>query len=160
MTEKKPPALSDIVQISRQYQRSIRVDADIGRADALSGYICHATAASVVEGMCRQIADTNQRCFTWTGPFGGGKSSLAVALASALHPDKALRAKARQALHLDSKSYFDKAFPVQKGWLIVPAVGRRGSVVAELHASLRKAQCKTVDGRSKPTSLIAHRRAA
>ena len=57
MTEKKQQALSDIVQISRQYQRSIRVDADIGRADALSGYICHATAASVVEGMCRQIAD-------------------------------------------------------------------------------------------------------
>ncbi|WP_287964966.1 ATP-binding protein [Diaphorobacter sp.] len=157
MTEKKQQALSDIVQISRQYQRSIRVDADIGRADALSGYICHATAASVVEGMCRQIADTNQRCFTWTGPFGGGKSSLAVALASALHPDKALRAKARQALQLDSKHYFEKAFPVQKGWLIVPAVGRRGSVVAELHAALRRAQGKTVDGRSKPTSqsLIA-----
>jgi len=157
MTEKKHQALSDIVQISRQYQRSIRVDADIGRADALSGYICHATAASVVDGMCRQIADTNQRCFTWTGPFGGGKSSLAVALASALHPDKALRVKARQALHLDSKPDFDKAFPVQKGWLIVPAVGRRGSVVAELHAALRKAQGKTVDGRSKPNSqtLIA-----
>ena len=157
MTEKKHQALSDIVQISRQYQRSIRVDADIGRADALSGYICHATAASVVEGMCRQIADTNQRCFTWTGPFGGGKSSLAVALASALHPDKALRVKARRALYLDSKPTFDSAFPVQKGWLIVPAVGRRGSVVAELHAALRKAQGKTVDGRSKPTSqsLIA-----
>lgn len=157
MTEKKRQALSDIVQISRQYQRSIRVDADIGRADALSGYICHTTAASVVDGMCKQLAGTNQRCFTWTGPFGGGKSSLAVALASALHPDKSLRAKARQALKLDSKPAFDKAFPVQKGWLIVPAVGRRGSVVAELHAALRKAQGKTVDGRSKPNaqSLIA-----
>ena len=157
MTDKKQQALSDIVQISRQYQRSIRVDADIGRADALSGYICHATATSVVDGMCNQLSDTNQRCFTWTGPFGGGKSSLAVALASALHPDKNLRAKAREALSLDSKPAFDKAFPVRKGWLLVPAVGRRGSVVAELHASLRRAQGKTVDGRSKPNaqSLIA-----
>ncbi len=157
MTEKKQQALSDIVQISRQYQRSIRVDADIGRADALSGYICHATATAVVDGMCKQLADTNQRCFTWTGPFGGGKSSLAVALASALHPDKALRAKARQALRLDSSPAFDKVFPVQKGWLIVPAVGRRGSVVAELHAALRRAQGKAADGRQKPNaqSLIA-----
>jgi len=157
MTDKKQQALSDIVQISRQYQRSIRVDADIGRADALSGYICHATAASVVDGMCRQLSSTNQRCFTWTGPFGGGKSSLAVALASALHQDKNLRAKARQVLHLDAKPAFDKAFPVRKGWLIVPAVGRRGSIVAELHASLRRAQGKTVDGRSKPNTqtLIA-----
>lgn len=157
MTEKKDPALSDIVQISRQYQRSIRVDADIGRADALSGYICHATAASVVDGMCKQLADTNQRCFTWTGPFGGGKSSLAVALASALHPDKNLRTKAREALRLDAKPAFDRALPVRKGWLLVPTVGRRGSVVAALHASLRRSQGRNVDGRSKPTaqSLIA-----
>ncbi|MGA3946519.1 ATP-binding protein [Ralstonia nicotianae] len=157
MTEKKQQALSDIVQISHQYQRSIRVDADIGRADALSGYICHATATAVVDGMCKQLAGTNQRCFTWTGPFGGGKSSLAVALASALHPDRSLRAKARQALRLDSKPTFDKAFPVQKGWLIVPAVGRRGSVVTELYTALRRAQGKTVDGRNKPNAqtLIA-----
>ncbi|MCE4540701.1 ATP-binding protein [Pelomonas sp. P7] len=157
MSDKKHLMLSDIVQISRQYQRSIRVDADIGRADALAGYICHATAASVVDGMCKQLAGTNQRCFTWTGPFGGGKSSLAVALASALHPDKNLRTKARDALRLDSKPAFDKTFPVRKGWLLVPAVGRRGSVVSELHASLRRAQGRNVDGRSKPTaqSLIA-----
>lgn len=161
MTDNRSEALSDIVQISRQYQRSIRVDTDIGRADALSGYICHATAASVVEGMCKQLSGTNQRCFTWTGPFGGGKSSLAVALASALHPEKNLRAKAREALHLRSDENFDKAFPVKDGWLIVPTVGRRGSVVAELHAALRRAQGKAVDGRSKPnaqtliTELIA-----
>lgn len=157
MTDKKQQALSDVVQISRQYQRSIRIDSDIGRADALSGYICHATAASVIDGMCKQLSGTNQRCFTWTGPFGGGKSSLGVALASALHPEKSLRAKARQSLHLDSKPAFDKAFPVRKGWLIVPTVGRRGSVVAELFASLRRAQNKTVDGRSKANAqtLIA-----
>lgn len=157
MTDMKQYALSDVVQISRHYQRSIRVDADIGREDALAGYICHATAASMVDGMCKQLIATNQRSFTWTGPFGGGKSSLAVALASALHPDKALRAKARQVLQLNSNTAFDKAFPVKSGWLIVPSVGRRGSVVAELHAALRKAQGKTVDGRSKPNaqSLIA-----
>jgi hypothetical protein len=157
MTDAKQTNLSDIVHISRQYQRSIRVDADIGRADALSGYICHATAAAVLDGMCTQIAGSNQRCFTWTGPFGGGKSSLAVALASAVHPDKSLRTKARKSLLLDSSLVFSKAFPVRKGWLIVPAVGRRGSVVTDLNAALRRARGKTVDGRSKttPQSLIA-----
>ncbi|VVE48363.1 ATP-binding protein [Pandoraea commovens] len=157
MTDKKLEALSDIVQISRQYQRSIRVDADIGRADAFAGYICHATAASVIDGMCMQLSSTNQRCFTWTGPFGGGKSSLAVTMASALHPNKNLRTKAREALSLRLKPVFDKAFPVHKGWLLIPTVGRRGSVVAELHTALRRAQGKTVDGRSKPNaqSLIA-----
>jgi hypothetical protein len=154
MTEKRQQVLADIVQISHHYQRSIRVDADIGRADAISGYICHATAASVVEGMCRQLANTNQRCFTWTGPYGGGKSSLAVALASTLHPNKVLRAKARQALQLDAKPAFDQAFPVQNGWLIVPVVGRRGSVIASLYAALRKAHGKSVDSRSTPNAQV------
>lgn len=152
MTDTKEKVLSDIVQISRQYQRSIRLDADIGRADALAGYICHATAASVVDGMCKQLANTNQRSFTWTGPFGGGKSSLAVALASALHSDKPLRVRAREVLCLDSKSAFDKAFPVHTGWMLVPVVGRRGSVVAELGAAIRRAQGKSAGSRNKPSA--------
>jgi hypothetical protein len=145
-------ALSDIVQISTQYQRSIRIDVDIGRADALDGYIFHSTASSVLDGMCSQLAGTNQRSFTWTGPFGGGKSSFAVALASALHHDKRLRAKARAAMRLDSNPAFDKAFPVRKGWLIVPVVGRRSSVVSTLGAAIRKAQGKSFDGRTKFTA--------
>lgn len=152
MTEIKEEMLSDVVRISRQYQRSIRIDADIGRADAIDGYIYHSTASSIIEGMCKQITETNQRSFTWTGPFGGGKSSLAVALASALHPNKALRTKARIALNHGSKSTFDKAFPVRDGWLVVPVVGRRGSVVSELGAAIRKALGKSFDGRNKPNA--------
>ena len=157
MTEISEQVLSDIVRISRQYQRSIRIDADIGRADALDGYIFHSTASSVIEGMCSQVSGTNQRSFTWTGPFGGGKSSLAVALASALHPNEALRTKARSALKLDSKPAFDKAFPVCNGWLVVPVVGRRSSVVHGLGAAICKTQGKSFDSRNKHTaqSVIA-----
>jgi hypothetical protein len=148
--------LSDIVRISRHYQRSIRVDADLGRHDALAGYICHSTATSVLESMSRQVAKTNQRSFTWTGPFGGGKSSLAVGLASTLHPDKSLRALARTALKVDSIPAFDQAFPVRKGWLIIPVVGKRSSVVAELNAALRKAKGKGTDNRKiSPNALIS-----
>jgi len=145
MTDEKQLLLSDIVQISRQYQRSIRIDADLGRTDALSGYICHATAATIVDSMCKHISETSQRCFTWTGPFGGGKSSLALTLASALHSDTGLRKKARKALKSVSKSTFDAALPVRDGWLIVPVVGRRGSVAAELSAALKRSQGKSVD---------------
>ena len=155
MTDDKGQLLSDFVQISRYYQRSIRVDADLGRLDALAGYICHSTATSILENMSRQLTETNQRSFTWTGPFGGGKSSLAVALASALHHDKNLRTHARTALKLGSMPAFDKAFPTRKGWLVVPVVGKRTSVIAELNAALRKAKGKGTDDRKvSPTSLI------
>lgn len=154
MTDKKQQTLSDIVQISPQYQRSIRIDADIGRADALSGYICNATATTVVDNMCKQLLGTNQRCFTWTGPFGGGKSSLAVALASVLLPEKKVRTKAREALHLEAKKDFDKAFPVSKGWLIVPTVGRRGSAVDGLQSALKRAQGHAVSDSVKSSAQI------
>jgi hypothetical protein len=154
MAKTKELMLSDIVQISHQYQRSIRIDTDIGRPDALDGYIFHATASTVLDGMCKQLALTNQRSFTWTGPFGGGKSSLAVALASSLHPNNTLREKARTALNLDSKPDFDKAFPVQDGWLVIPVVGRRGSVINELDLSIRKAQGKSLDSRDKPNTQL------
>ena len=129
--------LSDVVSVSRHYQRSIRIDADLGRPEALAGYICHATARAVLDGMSRQLIDNNQRSFTWTGPFGGGKSSLVVALASALAPDEALRSKARSLLRLNDLPAFDDAFPVRRGWMVLPIVGKRGSVVAELADSLR-----------------------
>ena len=46
MTNHPGEMLSDYVHIARHYQRSIRIDADLGRLDALTGYICHSTATS------------------------------------------------------------------------------------------------------------------
>lgn len=145
-------ALSDIVRISRHYQRSIRIDADLGRSDALEGYVCHATATAAIESMCRQLRDSSQRAFTWTGPFGGGKSSLAVALASAVGLDKELRWKARKALGLGAMPAFDKAFPAGKGWLVIPVVGRRASVAGEIAKALHKAT--GADSRKRSSSSV------
>lgn len=148
MTDKMNVKLSDLVRISRHYQRSIKIDIDFGRSDALDGYICHGTAKAVLESMSKQLLESNQRAFTWTGPFGGGKSSLAVALASALGVDKTLRAKAREVLHLNELTTFDQALPYKRGWLTIPIVGRRASVVGELSKGLRKALGFNHDGRT------------
>jgi hypothetical protein len=148
--------LSDIVHVSRHYQRSIRIDIDLGRPDALDGYICHGTATAVLSSMTKQLMESNQRAFTWTGPFGGGKSSLAVAFASALGSDQHLRAKARDVLKLEDLPSFDQAMPCRKGWLTVPIVGKRASVVSELAKGLRRAQGFAHDGRkTNPTTLIS-----
>lgn len=131
---------SDRVKIGRHYQRSIRLDVDFGRPDALEGYICHGTARAVLDSMARQLAESNQRAFTWTGPFGGGKSSLALTLAAAVGRDPLMRAKARTALNIDAFPEFDRAMPVSRGgWLVVPVVGKRGSVIQEIARALDKA---------------------
>ena len=156
MSETKDAKLSEIVHISRHYQRSIRIDIDLGRPDALDGYICHGTATAVLESMSKQLSKSNQRAFTWTGPFGGGKSSLAVALASALSHNKTLRTKARELLNLERLPAFDNALPCRRGWLTIPIVGKRTSIVAELSKGLRKSQGLGQDARKySAASLIA-----
>lgn len=108
--------LSDVVTISRQFLRSVRLDTDLGREDALSGYICQGSARSLLENMARQIVETNQRAFTWTGPYGGGKSCFGALLFSE-RADK--RAKAKLALGLTDGSLIQRAFNTKDkadGW--------------------------------------------
>jgi hypothetical protein len=91
--------------------------------------------------MARQITETRQRAFTWTGPYGGGKSSLALMLCSLVGAQPKVRAKARQLLDIPEGSLVHKAFEAKgDGWLVVPVVGKRADVVQELGAALAKAQ--------------------
>ena len=122
--QKTPQPLAEVVSISRQFLRSIRLDADFGREDALSGYVCQGTARSLLESMARQLVSTRQRAFTWTGPYGGGKSSLALMLCSLVGPNPRLRARAREILDLPADSPVYRAFDARgEGWLVVPVVG-------------------------------------
>lgn len=157
MGKREDLPLSDFVSISRLYQRSIRIDVDLGRTEALDGYISHATARGALESMATQLAQSNQRAFTLTGPFGGGKSSLAVALASALSELKHVRQKARDLLRAAEIPAFDSAFACRRGWLVLPVVGRRASVVEELTKALHKARgARGEPKKLTPTALIEH----
>ena len=133
--------LSDIVKISRQFLKSIRLDTDLGREDALSGYVCQGTASSLLESMARQIRDTRQRAFTWTGPYGGGKSSLALMLCTLVGPSQPMRDKARALLDLPADSPVGAAFNAREnGWLVIPVVGKRASISEELAKALATAK--------------------
>ncbi|CAG75775.1 putative ATP-binding protein [Pectobacterium atrosepticum SCRI1043] len=153
MTEHNENLLSEQVHIARQYQRSIRIDTDLGREDALDGYVCNGTTKTLLENMSRQLLNSQQRAFTWTGPYGSGKSSLAIALASALSPNEILRNKARAMLNVLPHSDFDKVFQVRKGWLILPVVGRRGSVIQQISHTLNR-MCGQEKDYAKSASLL------
>ncbi|MBK0392117.1 ATP-binding protein [Ramlibacter algicola] len=155
MAKQHDAPLSDFVSLSRLYQRSIRIDVDLGRTDALDGYVCHATSRAALESMATQLSQSNQRAFTLTGPFGGGKSSLAVALASALSDSKSVRQKARDLLRASEIRAFDTAFACRRSWLVVPVVGKRGSVVEELTKALHEARgARGEPKKLTPTALI------
>ncbi|SEM64811.1 hypothetical protein SAMN03159362_5681 [Pseudomonas sp. NFIX51] len=140
------------VRITRHYRRSVRIDADLGRPDALEGYLLTDTAREALSVMTRQIAGTNQRAFTWTGPYGGGKSSLALVLAAAVSNDKMLRQEVAGVV--GEIPHFQEAFSVDDAeWLVIPVVGKRGSVTTEIAKAFEKALGKD-ESYSAPESLI------
>lgn len=119
--------MSQFVDIAPYYQKSVRLTDDLENTDALGGYVCLETAKKLLFTMSQQILNTNQRAFTWTGPFGSGKSSLALALANLLVKEKLCDNIAELSL-VDG---FQDAFPKdRKGWLVVPVVGSRSSSVS------------------------------
>jgi len=133
--------LADHVSIARRFQRSTRLDSDLARVDALQGFVCQRSAADGLTGMATQIAQTAQRAFTWTGPYGGGKSSLAVALAGLLGPKGAVRIAASAALGITTAQDLLEAYqPGRDGWLVVPVVGRRADPIADIAAALEQAR--------------------
>jgi hypothetical protein len=132
--------LYEIVKISPYYQRSILLNADVDNSEAIAGYICHETARKLLINMTQQVAYGNQRAFTWTGPFGTGKSILALALTSALTGNETQRKEARALLEAKEIECFDSVFPcTSKGWLVLPIVGTHTSVTNVLAEELQKA---------------------
>src|SRR5579862_7216458 len=131
--------LSDAVTVARRFQRSVRIDTDLGAAAALHGFVCQGSGRTALETMARCITEGGQRAFTWTGPYGSGKSSLALALAALVSSDAGTHKAARELLG-DVAGMLDAAFPPEaKGWLVVPVVGRRADPVEDVETGFGSA---------------------
>ena len=123
--------LSNVTKVARRFQRSTRIDFDLDSPAALDGFVCLESNRIVLETMARLITESNQRAFTWTGPYGGGKSSLALALAATVSRNTKLRKKVFN--QLGRPTALRKAFAVGKDdWLVVPVVGRRSDPVEDI----------------------------
>ena len=119
-------ALADHARIVRRFQRAIRIDTDLTDPSALQGFICPQSSADVLKTMARHIAESGQGAFTWTGPYGSGKSSLVIAFSALLNGNDALRRYAASILGESTATAIWNALPPgTKGWRILPVVGRR-----------------------------------
>ena len=133
--------LSDQIHISERYRRSIRIDTDLGDPKILEGFICPQTSAEVLLSMANHISKTGQGAFTWTGPYGSGKSSLIVALGALLNVDQALKKQAKKIFRTKVVNAMSRALPaMDKGWRIVSVIGRRASAVDVIGEALKTAK--------------------
>ncbi|SEG70910.1 hypothetical protein SAMN04488144_1504 [Methylobacterium sp. 190mf] len=131
--------LSDAVRISRRFRRSVRVDADKD-VSALDGFVCPQSAGAALLGMAKQFAEAGQGAFTWTGPYGCGKSSLALALAALLGEGNDLRAEARRGLGKALSTKLEGFLRDDaRRWEVLPVVGRRTDPKALICSALTSA---------------------
>lgn len=123
-------SLADRIRISRRFLKSIRIDTDLSEARALEGFVCPQSSADVLLTMASHVSETGQGAFTWTGPYGSGKSSLVVALSALLNGNAELQKHAAQIFGRKLTNAMHKALPLgTKGWRTVPIVGRRADPV-------------------------------
>ena len=134
--------ISNWVAVERNYQRSMRLDKDIQDHDVLDGYVAQGTGKNALSTMAAHILTSNQRAFTWTGPYGCGKSSLALVLAS-LVGNSSQRTKARQLLNFVDNDPVLTAFAANEAWDQLLIVGRQANLTKDLATLLHVA----ADGR-------------
>jgi hypothetical protein len=119
-------SLTHHITIARRFQKSIRIDTDIHDVGALEGFICPRSSADVLIGMAKQLGDTGHGAYTWTGPYGSGKSSLVVALCAALSGQMKTRDAASRVLGEDTFRSLTTVMPAKsQGWHCIAIVGRR-----------------------------------
>ena len=118
--------LSKTVKVAPRFQRAVRIDTDFGDSKALEGFICPESSKQSLQQICGNLNKTGQSAFTWTGPYGCGKSSLAIALGAVLNGNRAKRKKHMKFLGEQlTEEIWQSLKPGKNGRLIVPLVGYR-----------------------------------
>lgn len=125
--------MTDSVAITPRFRRSVRLDTDYASATAIDGFHCPASFQAAVTFMAAHVSDTEQGAFTWTGPYGGGKSSLAVALACLFGAPKDIREQAEALFGEPVIAALKSALPYfPSRWDVLPLVTERRSMAAQL----------------------------
>lgn len=141
MTRGLTMELEKKVHVAARFQRSVRIDTDLGNPGALDGFLCTESFARALSTMAENLRSTGHAAYTWTGPYGGGKSVLALALAHLLAPKGRQRSVAESAVGERVAKEVVAAFkPGHRGWTIVPIVGARAPAHVMVWDALRCAR--------------------
>jgi hypothetical protein len=121
--------LDAMVRIDRRFARSARIDADLKGTPPLVGYVMQASTAKALMTLAAAQAEAGQGAFTWTGPYGGGKSSAALLVGNLVGGKGEARDIAREIAGPALTDAFAAAFPENHGpWTVVPVTGSRDSL--------------------------------
>ena len=91
--------LADMIAVGARFARSVNLERDLARIEPLDGYVVTARALDVVERIATSAAGGRAGgAWSLTGPYGSGKSSLALLLDAALSGSSQTRQVALQLI--------------------------------------------------------------
>ena len=96
--------LADYIKIQERFARSANLERDSDCIEPLSGYVVTSRALEVIKRIA-DVANSSNSGGAWalTGPYGSGKSSLAVLIDAAFGPEGAARSRALKQIDQASK---------------------------------------------------------
>jgi len=128
--------LADIVKVERRFALSARLDSDLNGTPPLTGYVLQASVRKSLQTMLTGITEAGQHAFTWTGPYGGGKSCAALLVGNLVGGAAAQRSIAEEIVGAEMVAEFGRAFPSEKrDWSVVAVTGRRADLAGDLAAA-------------------------
>ena len=124
--------LSDLIALNGRFARSANLERDCARDAPLDGYVVTPRALKAIERVAAAAAaGTAGAAWSVTGPYGSGKSSLALLLDAALGPPGALRDKALGAVAAASPPAAELFAEAHRRWSTESSGFWRGLVTAE-----------------------------
>ena len=153
--------LDKLVVVNSRFARSVALARDAGRGDAIDGYILTPNGKDIFRRLAAALrGETSTRAWSVTGPYGSGKSSLALLVAQLLSGDDRVRQHARKFLSAADAGLSDMLFgaggplPKKVGRLFpVLVTGSRQPLDKALAATLA-ASLRTVATRGRPPQII------
>ncbi len=127
------------VGIAGRFLRAVRIDSDFGEVAGLEGFVCPQSFSDVLLTMARHVSETGQGAYTWTGPYGSGKSSLAVAFSVLLNGNAGLQVEAARVFGRKVTGAVREAWPAgTRGWRVIPVVARRSDPVEVIGEAVKR----------------------
>ncbi len=92
--------LLDVVRVADRYVRAVNIERDLPDPEALRGYRLTGRAEAALKRILSGLHEgSTQRAWRLTGPYGGGKSSLALLLACLFQNQFSRRKRSGKLLH-------------------------------------------------------------
>jgi hypothetical protein len=131
-------ALDSMVRINNKFCRSVNINKDFNDIELLKTIICPNSFKLILENILDNVCLTGQTAFTWTGPYGAGKSSLALLLSALIGKNRKKREIAESIIGSTLTKKVYAKLRINKGWKVLPIVGELDNVESIIIKEIEK----------------------